>query len=169
MCMLTCFQWEFPPVCHFPFWILSSVTAVVACSVQLTHLFPVIQRYISTLIKQDTVHTTQCKPYTKCIHYYDYTVTSHCTICVVWKYSKLGMLLSEEKYIIFLWNKTACSCEDCVFVCTYCSIHMCLCVIRKVVGFGRLSDSIDSDRYMANYCSLGSAVLTSHQSAVKLD
>lgn len=40
--------------------LLSLVTAVLACSTELTHLWPVIKRYISTLMEQATEHTT-CK------------------------------------------------------------------------------------------------------------
>lgn len=37
--------------------------------------------------------------------------------------------------------------SECVFV----YICMCLCVMqKKVAGFGRLTDRIDSDRFMAN-------------------
>lgn len=49
----------------------------------------------------------------------------------------------------------------------YISVYLDVCVCETENGLG--SDSIDFDRYVTNWCSLGSAVLTFHKHAVKLD
>lgn len=37
-----------------------------------------------------------------------------------------------------------------VFLCVHTVVCASVCEMKKVVSFGRLSDTIDSDRYMAN-------------------
>lgn len=76
--------------------------------------------------------------------YSHYCVSPHCSVCVGLRNVYSDIRGFFKKGSAYLGSVHVCKCV-CVHIC------LCLCAMqKKVVGFGRLPDTIDSDRYMAN-------------------